>query len=291
MRDNDSSIKGYVLIIVLFVLAATTTILVNFINTVYLYASTADNFMNSEKMSTLLKAAYRLSIERGKEFYSKSSYNSLKEIPFEDAVEDLKISVLAVDNNSKFNINSLVYSNGLVNQTAYEIFKRLLRELDINEDYADIVIDYIDKDKISRSATGEARAKDYYLFSLSELDYIFKKEDRDKILPYITFFGDGKLNINTIDYPLIKALHNNMTDALAKRIMDVRMEKPFENIAAITKIAGMETIGLEISNIISVKNNSFMLYLKAEKGDFSEAVEAGFELQNNIVITRYWKEL
>lgn len=294
MRNNDGTVinnNGYVLIIVLVVLAAAMSILINFISTVYLFANTAENFKNAEKMSVLMKAAYKISTERGKEFYSRMTYNSYKELPFEEVVDDIKVSVLVVDNNSKFNINSLVYRNGLVNQNAYEVFKRLLKGLEIKEDYADILIDYIDPDKVSRSSTGEINAKNYFLFSLSELNYIFPKEDLDKLLPYVTFFGDGKININTADYYVIKALHNDITETVAKRIIDARTEKAFDSIGAVTRIAGMESIGISISDMIVVKNNSFQLYLKAEKDEFTENVEAGFELLDNKIVTKYWKEL
>lgn len=294
MRSYDSAVSdnpgGYVLIIVLVVLASSMAIIISFISTVYLYANTAENFKNAEKMSMLLKAAHKISTERGKEFYSRTTYNNYKEIPFEETVDDIKVNVIVVDNNSKFNVNSLVYRNGLVNQNAYEVFKRLLRELDIKEDYADILIDYIDPDKVSRSSTGEINAKNYFLFSLSELNYIFPREDLDKLLPYVTFFGDGKININTADYPVIKALHRDMTDALAKRIIDLRNEKAFDSIGAVTRVPGMESIGIAISDMIVVKNSSFQLYLKAEKDDFVESVEAGCEIIENRIVTKYWKE-
>lgn len=295
MRNNDCPVKdaskGYVLIIVLVILASAMSILINFISTVYLFANTAENFKNAEKMSVIMKAAYKISSERGKELYSRATYNSYRELPIEEVVDDIKVSVLVVDNNSKFNVNSLVFKNGLVNQNAYEIFKRLLKELDIKEDYADILVDYIDPDKVSRSSTGEMNAKNYFLFSASELNYIIPKEDLDKLLPYVTFFGDGKININTADYPLVKALHKDMTDVLAKRVIDARSEKAFDSIGSLTKVSGMESIGISISDMIVVKNSSFQLYLKAEKEDFSESVEAGCEILENRVVTRYWKEL
>jgi len=291
MRSYDRSVRGYVLIIVLLVLASSMAVLVNFISTVYLYASTSTNFKDSERMSMLMKAAYKIATERGKEFYSRTSYNSYKELPFEEVVDDIKVSALVVDNNSKFNVNRLVFQNGLVNQTAYEIFKRLLKELEIKEDYADMLIDYIDQDKVSRSSTGEINAKNYFLFSLSELSYIFSKDDLDKLLPYVTVFGDGKININTADYVILKALHSDMTDSVAKRLIDARTEKPFDTVAAVTRVAGMESIGIAISDIITVKNSSFQLYLKAEKDDFTETVEAGCEILDNRIVTKYWKEL
>ncbi len=293
MRNNDGTVtsKGYVLIIVLAVLASAMVILVDFIGKVYLYANTSENFKDSERISTLLKAAYRISSERGREFYARTNFNRFRELPFEETVEDIKVTAVIVDNNSKFNINALIYQNGLINQNAYNVFKRLLRELELKEDYADILVDYIDPDRISRSSTGEMNAKNHFLFSLSELNYIFEKEDLNRLLPYLTFFGDGKININTADYVVIKSLHADITESLAKRIIDVRTEKPFETVGDVTRVPGMESIGIAISDMIVVKNSGFQVYLKGEKENFTAAVEAGCEFRDGRVVTRYWKEI
>lgn len=293
MQYYDRKLKngGYVLVIVLIVLASSMAILMNFISNVYVYVNTAENFKESEKMSMIMKAAYTFTSEKGREFYAHSNYNSFREIPFEEDVNGMKLSVLVVDNNSKFNLNSLVYKNGLVNQNAYNVFKRLLKELEIDENYADTLVDYIDPDKVSRSSTGELNAKNYFLFSLSELSYIFAKEDLDKLLPYVTFFGDGKININTALYPVVKALHKDMSEEVAKRIIETRIEKPFENIGQVTKISGMERVGIEISDMISVKNTSFFIYLRAAKDEFIENIEAGCEIIGDKIVTQYWKEI
>jgi general secretion pathway protein K len=75
------------------------------------------------------------------------------------------------------------------------------------------------------------------------LGYIFPEDDLKKVLPYLTVFGDGKININTAELPLLKAMHTDMTETLAKRIIEVREGKPFESSVDLTKVPGMETIG------------------------------------------------
>jgi len=39
-----------------------------------------------------------------------------------------------------------------------------------------------------------------------------------------------------------------------------------------------------------VKGNSFSAVIKAERNDFVETVEAGFDLSNGRVVTKYWRE-
>ncbi len=79
--------------------------------------------------------------------------------------------------------------------------------------------------KVPRVPGGENKAKNYFLFSLSELSYIFPEDVINTVMPYLTVFGDGKININTADLPLLKALHPEMSEALAKRIIEVREEQ------------------------------------------------------------------
>ena len=109
----------------------------------------------------------------------------------------------------------------MVNEPRYNAFKRLLKELKINEEYADRLVDFIDPDKVPRVPGGETNAKNNFLFSLSELSYIFPDDIMKTIAPYLTVFGDGKININTADVLLLKTLHPDMTGALAERIKEV----------------------------------------------------------------------
>ena len=60
-------------------------------------------------------------------------------------------------------------------------------------------MDYIDPDKVPRVPGGEDNAKNNFLFSLSELSYIFPEDVMNTLTPYLTVFGDGKINLNTAD--------------------------------------------------------------------------------------------
>lgn len=281
---------GYVLIIVLMVLAIATAAVVDFIRTTYVYVNTADNFKESERMGAVLRSAYLFTAEKTKEYISQLDFTDRKEVPFEENIQNINIKAVLTDNNSKFNVNSLVYKNGLVNETGYNIFKRLLREIKLNEDYADQLVDWIDPDKISRSSAGENNAKNYFLFSLSELGYIFSKEDLKTLLPYVTVCGHGKINMNTAEHPVLRALHPEITETTAKRIIEMREQNPFKSTGDVLKVPGMGKIGIEISENITVKSLSFNIILSAAEGELMETATGDFEIKDGGVITRYWKE-
>ena len=81
-----------------------------------------------------------------------------------------------------------------------------------------------------------------------------------------------------------------MTEALAERIKEVREDKPFETMGDVVKVPGMEKIGFDISDVITVKSNSFSVVIKAERNDLVETAEAGFDLSGGRVVTKYWRE-
>jgi len=286
MRYN----KGYVLVIVLLILAVTTAAVIDFAGTVYGYVNTANNFNESERMSLLLKSVYLLTAEKALILSSQLGPSAQREFSLEEKIEDTTVGLLLEDNNSKFSVNKLVYGIGTVNDSNCKIFKRLLKELKINEEYADRLVDYIDFDKIPTVPGGEDNAKNYYLFSLSELSYIFPDDVRNTVMPYLTVFGDGKININAVDLPLLKALHPEMSESQAKRIIEVREGKPFGTIGEVIPVLG--DMVTELSDVIIVKSTSFNVVIKAERNDLVETAEAGFVLPSSggQPALKYWRE-
>lgn len=281
--------KGYVLVIVLLILAVTTTAVIHFAGTVYGYVNTANNFNESERMSLLLKSAYLLTAAKALDLSSQLSYSDQREIFFNEKIEDTTVELHLEDNNSKFNVNSLVFENGLVNEEGYNIFKRLCRELKINEEYADRLVDYIDPDKIPRVPGGEDRAKNYVLFSLSELSYIFSDDVVKTVMPYLTVFGAKKININTAELPLLKALHKDMTVSLAENMIAARKNSPFKKLGEVSKVLGDKLV-TDMSNYIDVTSKSFRVIIKAERNDFVETAEAGFDMSGGRAVLKYWRE-
>ncbi len=282
--------RGYILIIVLLMLAVTTTLVIHFSTTVYGYAAAANNFGEAERMSLLLKSAYLITAEKALDLSSQLSFTDQREIAHEEKIGDTVVGLVAGDNNSRFNVNSLVFRNGRLNETGLNIFKRLLRQLGIDEEYAYRLADYIDPDRIPGVPNGETYAKNHFLYCLSELEYIFPEEAAERLRPYLTVFGDGTININTADVMLLKSLHPDMTESLAERLEHLRNDKPFETMGELLKVPGMEKIGIDISDLARVKSNSFNLTIRAEHNDLAASAEAGFDLSEGRVALKYWRE-
>ncbi len=282
--------KGNVLIVVLLVFTITISITFDFIRRVYLFVNVTENYKNAESLSVILKSGYTYATEQIKEYLKSLDYTDKSSQTIQDRAEDILISAIILDSNSRFNVNTLVFQNGNINNRNYQIFRRLLKILNLDEAYADKLVDYIDFDKVRRTSDGEINSKNYFLFSLSELGYIFNTEDLEKIKPYLTFIGNGMINVNTAEKELIMALHNDISEELANKIIEKRQESPFKSKGDFVNLPGMNVIGINISDIITVKSTSFLINLTASKDDLQEYVEAAFDLSDGQVNTRYWKE-
>ncbi len=64
-----------------------------------------------------------------------------------ELIDGVSIAGQITDLDGRFNLNSLVDDQGAKDPVAVEIFRRLLRTLDIPEQKADLVVDYIDSDQ------------------------------------------------------------------------------------------------------------------------------------------------
>ena len=198
-----------------------TAMVVEFSYGVYTGTNNLYNWRDSQRLSIMAKSGVNVSarflsdILRSKNY----SYPGSIELPVENPFEDFNgvITVRIEDETSKFNINSIVYTNGNLNPDAYNSFKRLLKILSLDEKIADRVADWIDPDKEARLPDSEVGAKNSALLSVDELLLIngINRKDYDTLLPYITVYGTRDnllININGAEAPVLMCLSNDITD-------------------------------------------------------------------------------
>ncbi len=225
----------------------------------------------------------------------KISFSSYIELPVANPFDDFNgtISVRIEDENAKFNVNSIISSNGLLNEIAFISFKRLLRLLSIKEDIAERIVDWIDPDNEPRLSDSEVGAKNKYLNTIDEILLIngISREEYDKLMPYITVYGDALININTATKPVLMCMSEEITDTLAQRIIDYREFSPFQDTADINKVAGFETIlGSSLMGRITVVGKDFYIKSVASSGGIKRIIEAVFNVSGSNKLIRYWKE-
>ena len=268
------------------------------------YTGTNDlyNWRDSQRLSIMARSGVNVSARFLSEMLGRYSYSypGSIDLPVENPFEDFDGTILVriEDETSKFNINSIVPENQIVNESdetiPYNSFKRLLRVLSLDERIADRVADWIDADKESRISGSENGAKNSALHSVDELLLIngINRKDYDKLLQYITVYGDRnapQININGAEAPVLMSLSDAITEELAKRVIDYREVTPFETTDQIFKVAGFETtIGQSLMAKITVEGKNFYIKSVAVSDGVKRIIETVLNTSYNKI--EYWKE-
>jgi general secretion pathway protein K len=287
--------KGMALVLTLIVLALVTAMVTEFAHGVYTGTNSLYNWYDSQRLSVLSESGVNLakvfvSDVLGSQDYT---YPGSFEMDFQDVSKgfDAKITLRVEDENSKFNINSIIYSNGRLNEKAYNSFKRLLSNLSLDKNIADYIADWIDPDSEERTNESEGWAKNAELYSIDEL-MLIKGIDRDsyeRLLPYVTVYGDGLININGAEKPVLMSLSDEISDELAQRIIDYRGTSPFEETSQLQKVTGFNlSIYGPVSSRITVKGKYFYIKSSALSDGIKSIIEAVIGTGRDI---KYWREI
>jgi general secretion pathway protein K len=286
--DNQS---GSVLVITLLLITILTALVVDFTYRVYIGTSSLSNWSNAQRASLIAKSGQSITSYYLREI-EKLSYTYPGEvvIPVErDFGTDTLLTIRLVDENSKFNLNSIIYSNGRTNEKALASLKKLFEYLNINPALSLAIADWIDPDNEPRLTDSEYNAKNSALWGIGELKFIKGLDQKtfDTISPFITVHSDEKININTAKLPVLVSLSDNMTENLAKKIIYYRDSTPFEDKTHLVKVSGLETIGIQILDRITVKGGKFRVISKANVNEIIRVIESVMDTSMNIY---HWRE-
>ncbi|MDA8086918.1 MAG: type II secretion system protein GspK, partial [Nitrospiraceae bacterium] len=134
---------GFVLVLVLLVLAVLLAMAVDFAYGVYVNVS---GLHNLDTLQTLSTEGSSLIDSSANVFLQALAQGGIPldgedmTLPVDDGTT---VHFVAVDENGKFNLNTLVQPNGDLNKDAYQSFKRLLKALNMDETIADKVVYWI----------------------------------------------------------------------------------------------------------------------------------------------------
>jgi len=296
-REAIGNARGMVLVLTLSVMAIITAMVVEFSYGVYISNQALYNFQSAQRLSLMAKSGVRLAARTLSENAQQYPYTypgafevSHQGFFFKDSpgVVTLRIE----DENSKFNVNSLLYPNGILNEEAFHQFVGLLGALGLNPSIAGRVVDWIDPDQEPRLPDSEKASKDLSLDSLDEMLLIpgLDRAVYEKLLPYITIYGNGMININGAEVPVLISLSDAINKEMAERILNFRKVAPFEKAEEIVKVAGFEVIGQSLMGRITVKGDAFRVIATAGEDDWKRIIETVLTLSEGQATIRYWKE-
>ena len=191
------------------------------------------------------------------------------------------------DLHSCININSLL-ENGAINTVTESRLTQLFKNLGLDNNPTQAIIDWIDNDLETTNPNG---AEDGYylnlekpyrpanttLQSVSEIRLIKGFEDSQdyqQIKGHLcAFITNDKLaiNVNTASAEVLKSLSAEMTDNMVKKIIEHRDENPFNDLKEFTSFAKLGTITKDTKNL-SISSDYFLLRTQAIIGQANKVM-------------------
>ncbi len=293
-RNRD----GMALVLTLMIVAIITAMVVEFAYGVYTNTTSLSNWQTSQQLSlaarSAMKLAARVIAEKALDTNTPGAFAISQKVPFGDLDTTLSLSI--EDENAKFNLNTLIYQNGGLNNDRYAQFVRLLQYLKLPTAIADRVADWIDPDSEPRLADSEKGAKNAYLDSVDELLLIpgIDRKTYEQLLPYVTIYGSavsaGLININDASLPVLMSLPG-VDEQMARRVIEYRNIKPFAQKGEIGNVAGFESLVMgPFVGYITTDRSVFSVTATAESGGIRRTIDSVLQVSGLSAVVIYWKE-
>lgn len=274
--------KGVAIITALLIVTIATTISITLSTRLQLDVRRTSNLIAQDQAQFYLLAAEEWSQRILRQDKKDSSIDDLSEnwaislppLP----VEGGSIQGTLSDLHACLNINALI-TGDTINESTKNRLSQLFSNLGITGDLTQAIADWIDNDLETINPYG---AEDGYylnlatpyrpanspLYSISELRLIKGFEDNDvfqRVKTHVCAFGpadDISININTASAEVLQSLSAEMTESLAKDIIERRDEEPFNDIKAFTSFAKLDTI-IKDTDKLSTSSDYFLLRTQA----------------------------
>jgi general secretion pathway protein K len=277
---------GFVLVLVLLVMAALVAMVVELARGVYVNIS---GLSNLRQMQCLDLEGASL-IESSSSFLTQALQQSFlmnaldMQIPVDD---ETTVHLVTDDENSKLNISTLVYPNGQLNTDVYNSLKRLLKYLNLDPSIADSVAYWMRADAVPSLAGSGKVSRNAPLDSVEELSLIMDEPSYDTLKNYVTIYGDGLVNLNSADLPVLMSLSDDMSEDLAQRIITWRSKEQFQSVGDLSKVAGYEQLSIALAAKIGVSSSAMGLLAEAGRGGIKSAVQCVADSSGQVL---YWRE-
>lgn len=299
--------KGFALVITLIIAALLVAVTTGFIHEVYVETSLNRSFTDAQQASLLADSGVAGGTRLLQTILGSQEYSSLLDkwaAPLEIPDDKGTLRVEITEENGKLNLNSLVFPNGELTE-AHPMAVRLFTALKISTDLCDAVADWTDINDEPRPGGAETtyykslptpyQAKNATLDTLEELRMVKGFDDKtlEILNPLVTVYGDAQtqINVNTAPAEILAALSEQMTPELARRILEYRKTTPIKNKGEITRIPGLEGIGIGLQTKIAVKGSIYRILSHARVNETTRTVEAVVRINGQQSSVLYWREL
>jgi general secretion pathway protein K len=206
------------------------------------------------------------------------------------AAEAAQVSGAITDEQSKFNINSLV-RDGAASAPDVVVYQRLLEALGLPGSLADTLVDWLDADDTVTQPNGAEdsyylaldppyRAGNQRVVDVTELARVkgYTPAVIARLAPYITALPTESLvNVNTAPAPVLQAVVPTLSGgADAAQIIDRRKDHPYESVADFVRALTKQPQA-PLDSQIDIKSRYFSADLTVRLGRVTVGYHALFE--------------
>lgn len=268
--------QGTALIVTLFIVVILTVTVTEFLYETWVDRSLVANFRDGTKglyaLTSGVEAARAVIVDDFQRDQKNGLFtDTLKEYWAQPAIaiplEDTFMFATIIDESSKINLNNLLTPGGYPDEKYIAFFRRLLRVLELDEDIADYVRDWIDANEdgpaenpFYQSLAHPYKCKNARFDTVEELQMVrgVTPEAFARLRKFVTITG-GLVNINTAPKEVLMALHNDITSSMADDVLAARDSLPFKDKVEIKNLPGFGALYPEISTLIDVRSAAFSL--------------------------------
>jgi general secretion pathway protein K len=167
-----------------------------------------------------------------------------------------------------------------------EVLERLFEKLGLDQGRLESLMDWLDRDDEPRPNGTE---RDFYqnltppyaptngpLGTLIEIRLIkgFDHETFKKLMPYLTVWSEGRVNVNTADKLVLESLSSKISPFVADDIIKARENEPLEDKAELQKIPGLsDELAGGVLNYMDIASSTFRILSTGKVGSSQETIE------------------
>ena len=225
-----------------------------------------------------------------------------------------QVSVEIMDLSGRIQINQLVDENGQYNDTQKGLLLRFLGSPEFGldaeeaENVVDALKDWIDSDnEVTRFGAEDSYyqalekpypCKNAPLEFLEELQFVrgiteellYGSSEKPGILPYLSPYGDGRININTADPLVIRALSDQIDQDLVDAIIAYRVDEDNDLSDArwYKKVSGMSDVNIP-EGLLTTSSTYFEIISQGFKETMSKRIRGVVEREEETVKILSWK--
>lgn len=293
--------RGMVLLLVLVVVALLSALLSEFAFSTLVDLRLTETFRDSTRADYLARGGLtvgRMLLQQDQNGYdAPGAPEELWSQPVSNfPVAEGAVSIRIEDLDGKLDLNRLVDTQGNPNVVLRGRFERLCELLGLEDPPAlsAALVDWLDADEVAEDLGAES---DYYqglqppypaangpLSTVPELEKVrgFSRNAVAALQPFVTAYGNDKLNINSAPREVLLAWDEEMTEEMAETVLAGRAEAPYKSTDQLRDILGVEDFSILNRNLdLAVTSRMYHIASRGEVNSGVRRLEAVVSKQGN----------